>query len=123
MVADRGQTLWSELSDGKLIHTPQQVIVLHGQDQVLDFCVDGLTASFGRSVFKCLKPLYHGSLPVEQCFRLDQRQTLFDVICPVQDNDEQLVVYVEMNPLLPDSPQQDVMFLFEQRVYRENSPF
>ena len=34
-----------------------------------------------------------------------------------------LVVFAEMNPLLPDSPQQDVMFLFEQRVYRENSPF
>ena len=34
-----------------------------------------------------------------------------------------IVVYVEMNPLLPDPPQQDVIFLFERRVFRENCPF
>ena len=45
------------------------------------------------------------------------------VSCPFQDNEEQLVVYVEMNPLLPDSPQQDVVFLLEQRVFREDNPF
>jgi hypothetical protein len=33
------------------------------------------------------------------------------------------VVYVEMNPLLPDSPQQDLVFLLEQRVFREDNPF
>jgi hypothetical protein len=69
-------------------------------------------------VFKCPKLLYQGSLPAEQSLRLDQRQPVFDVSYPVQNNEEQLVVYVEMNPLLPDSPQQNVIFLFEQRVFR-----
>jgi hypothetical protein len=104
-------------------HTPEQGVVFHGQDQVLDICLDRLTASFGRSVLKCPKPLHQGSLPVEQSFRLDQRQPLFDVGCPVQDNDEQLVAYAEMNPLLPNPPQQDFASLLVQRVFRENSPF
>jgi len=103
-------------------HTPEQVVVFRGQDQVLDIRVDRLTTSFRRTVFKGPKPLYQCSLPVEERFWLNQPQPVFDVICPVQDNEEQLVVYVEMNPLFPDSPQQDVIFLFEQRVFREDNP-
>jgi hypothetical protein len=33
-----------------------------------------------------------------------------------------LAVFAEMNKLLPDSPQQHVVFLFEERVFRENTP-
>jgi hypothetical protein len=98
------------------LHAPEQVIVLHAQDHVLDFCVDRLTASFDRPVFKGPKPLQQCSLPGEDRFRLDQRQLVLDVSCPVQDNEEQLVVDAEFNPLLPDPPQQDLVFLLEQSV-------
>ena len=55
------------------LHTPEQVIIFHKQDQVLDICVDGLPTSFGRPVFEGPEPLYQGSLPGEKRFRLDQR--------------------------------------------------
>jgi hypothetical protein len=45
------------------------------------------------------------------------------VSCPVQDNEKQLIVNIEMNPLLLDSPQQDAVFLLEQRVFRQDNPF
>jgi len=86
------------------LHTPQQVIILHGQDQVLDICVDGLATSLGRLVFKGLKPLQQGSLPGEHCFRLDQRQLALDVGGPVQHNQEELIVEAEMDFLFPHLP-------------------
>ena len=93
-------------------HTPEQVIVFHGQDQVLDIRFDRLATSLRRTVFKGPEPLQQCSLPGEKRFRLDQRQSVLDIGRPVQDNQEQLVVDVEMDPLLPPFPCQDlVLFL------------
>jgi hypothetical protein len=65
--------------------------------------------------------------PVSRCLSSSDFLSIFGcatavpkVICPVQDNEKQLVVYVAMNPLLPDSPQQNVIFLLEQRVFSED---
>ena len=68
--------------------------------------------------------------PVSRYFSMSDFLTIFGratavpkVSCPIQDNEKQLIVDIEMNPLLPDSPQQDVVFLLEQRVFREDDPF
>jgi hypothetical protein len=65
--------------------------------------------------------------PVSRCLSSSDFLSIFGcatavpkVICPVQDNEKQLVVYVEVNPLLPDSPQQDFVLLLEQRVFSED---
>jgi hypothetical protein len=55
-------------------------------------------------------------------FSDEQQQNKMSVSCLIQDNEEQRVVNVEVNPLLPDSPQQDVILLLEQRVFREDNP-
>lgn len=93
-------------------HAPKYVVILPGQDQALDICGDRLATHFRRSVFKCPKPLSQSSLPAEERFRLNQRQSVLDIGRPVQDDQEQLVVDVEMDPLLPHFPCQDLVLFF-----------
>lgn len=67
-------------------------------------------------------PLQQDSLPREDCLRPDQRQLVLDFGCPVQDNEEELVVDFELNSLLPEPPPQDLVFPVEQGVLRDDIP-
>jgi hypothetical protein len=48
---------------------------------------------------------------------------VFDLSCPIHDNEEERVVEAEMNPFLADFSQKDFVFLLEHGVFREESAF
>ena len=73
-------------------------------------------------MFKRPEPPNEGPLPGEDRIRLNQRQSVLDVSSPIQDYEEEPVVEAEMNPFLPDFPQEDFIFLPEYGVLREGSP-